>query len=89
MSVDVMGLIFCNIGALLAFGAQLSMGLWRVGVRKGAVGPLVSVGLYRAIAEIQTFVGQGLLILGVLLTTASVLGAVAFALFACTGKYAG
>ncbi len=78
----LIGLALSNVGAMIAFGAQLSMGAsWRVGVRTGAVGPLVSGGLY-VFSRNPTFVGQGLLLLGAFLAAPSLLGLIGAALFA-------
>ena len=50
--------LFAGLGAMVAFAAQMSMGVsWRVGVVGGETGDLVSGGLYR-FSRNPTFVGQ-------------------------------
>ncbi len=52
-------------GALIAMVAQISMGAsWRVGVKDGATGDLVSGGVFR-FSRNPTFVGQFLLLVGI------------------------
>lgn len=58
------GLAVAVIGAMIAFAAQVSMGAsWRVGVKDGELGSLVSGGLYDY-SRNPTFAGQGLLLIG-------------------------
>lgn len=66
---------------MIAFAAQLSMGAsWRVGVQAGAVGALVSNGLYRY-SRNPTFVGQSMLLTGMLLSAPSFLTMAGLVLF--------
>ena len=59
-------------GALIAMVAQISMGAsWRVGVKDGATGDLVSGGVFR-FSRNPTFVGQALLLAGVALAIPAV-----------------
>lgn len=59
-------------GAMLAFAAQVSMGVsWRVGVQADAVGPLVSEGLNR-VSRNPTFLGQLVMLGGLALAIPSV-----------------
>lgn len=66
------GVFFAGLGAMVAFGAQMSMGSsWRVGVVGGETGDLVTGGLYR-FSRNPTFVGQAALLAGVGLAVPSV-----------------
>lgn len=68
-------------GAMLAFAAQVSMGAsWRVGVQEGAVGALVTGGLYD-LSRNPTFLGQLLLLAGVALALPSIVTILAVLLF--------
>ena len=68
-------------GAMLAFAAQMAMGAsWRVGVEEGAVGALVTGGLYD-LSRNPVFLGQLVLLAGVALAIPSVPGAAAVGLF--------
>lgn len=62
---------------MTAFASQMSMGAsWRVGIRQGESGALITGGLFR-LSRNPTFVGQGLLLTGVALAVPSVLTLVA------------
>lgn len=68
----LIGIVIAGLGAMVAFAAQMSMGTsWRVGVAHGAVGDLVSGGLYRY-SRNPTFVGQFALLAGVALAVPAV-----------------
>lgn len=55
----VAGHLIAIAGALLAVAAQAAMGMsWRVGVQAGAIGALVTGGLFD-LSRNPTFVGQG------------------------------
>jgi protein-S-isoprenylcysteine O-methyltransferase Ste14 len=85
-AAGLIGLALCNIGAMLAFAAQLSMGAsWRVGVQAGSVGPLVSGGLYRY-SRNPTFIGQGFLLVGVAAVSLGALTIAAVILFALSAR---
>ncbi len=63
--LGLIGVLVAGLGAMVAFAAQMSMGLsWRVGVVGGETGDLVSGGLYR-FSRNPTFVGQAALLAGV------------------------
>lgn len=65
--LSLVGVLFCAVGAMLAFAAQMSMGAsWRVGVKAGETGALVQGGLFR-FSRNPTFLGQLLLLAGVAL----------------------
>lgn len=69
--LGMIGIFIAGLGAMVAFGAQMSMGTsWRVGVVTGQTGNLVSVGLYR-FSRNPTFAGQAALLAGVALTVPS------------------
>lgn len=75
------GVMLSVAGAMLGFAAQMAMGAsWRVGVSEGAVGALVSGGLY-TISRNPTFVGQGALLAGVACAVPSLPGILAVLLF--------
>ena len=75
------GHLIAVAGAMLAFAAQMVMGAsWRVGVEQGAVGVLVTGGLYD-LSRNPVFVGQLVLLAGVALAIPSVPGAAAVGLF--------
>ncbi|MGL4404674.1 MAG: methyltransferase family protein [Notoacmeibacter sp.] len=82
-----LGHLIAVAGAMLAFAAQVSMGAsWRVGVHDDSVGALVSGGLYD-FSRNPTFVGQGLLLVGMALAVPSIftlLGALLFMVSAHT-----
>lgn len=79
--LGTLGLTFAGTGALIAMVAQLSMGAsWRVGVKEGATGDLVSGGIFK-FSRNPTFVGQFLLLIGVALAIPSLPTAVAPLLF--------
>ncbi len=68
-------------GAMLAWAGQIAMGAsWRVGVAKGAVGELVTEGLYR-LSRNPVFAGQLLLLVGVALAVPAVPTVLAALLF--------
>lgn len=67
----IIGVFIAVAGAMVAFAAQMSMGAsWRVGVRQGESGALVTGGLFR-LSRNPTFVGQGLLLAGMALVIPS------------------
>lgn len=69
--VSLAGLILSVAGAMLAFAAQMSMGAsWRVGVSQGETGALVQGGLFR-FSRNPTFLGQLLLLAGLVLAIPS------------------
>lgn len=69
--VSLAGLILSVAGAMLAFAAQMSMGAsWRVGVSQGETGALVQGGLFR-FSRNPTFLGQLLLLAGLVLALPS------------------
>lgn len=75
------GHLIAVAGAMLAFAAQMAMGAsWRVGVEEGAVGALVTSGLYD-LSRNPVFLGQLVLLAGVALAIPSVPGAAAVGLF--------
>lgn len=79
--LGTLGLTFAGTGALIAMVAQLTMGAsWRVGVKEGATGDLVSGGIFK-FSRNPTFVGQFLLLVGVALAIPSLPTAVAPLLF--------
>lgn len=79
--LGTLGLISAGTGALIAMVAQLTMGAsWRVGVKEGATGDLVSGGIFK-FSRNPTFVGQFLLLVGVALAIPSLPTAVAPLLF--------
>lgn len=79
--LGTLGLTFAGTGALIAMVAQLAMGAsWRVGVKEGATGDLVSGGIFK-FSRNPTFVGQFLLLIGVALAIPSLPTAVAPLLF--------
>lgn len=81
MALAVLGVFMANLGAMIGFAAQLSMGTsWRVGVQAGTVGALVKGGIYR-FSRNPTFLGQGLLLAGLFLTVPSLLTFTGLALF--------
>lgn len=66
---------------MLAFAAQMSMGAsWRVGVTQGDSSALIRHGLFR-LSRNPTFMGQGLLLAGMVFAIPSVPTLVAFFLF--------
>lgn len=83
----LVGLLVAVAGAMLAWGAQVAMGVsWRVGIAEDAVGALVTDGLFR-ISRNPVFTGQLGLLLGVALAVPSLttmIGAVLFWLAART-----
>lgn len=79
--LGTLGLTSAGTGALIAMVAQLTMGAsWRVGVKEGATGDLVSGGIFK-FSRNPTFVGQFLLLVGVALAIPSLPTAVAPLLF--------
>lgn len=75
------GHLLAVAGAMLAVAAQASMGAsWRVGVREGATGALVTGGLFD-LSRNPTFVGQGALLAGVAIALPSVPTVLAVLLF--------
>lgn len=71
-TLGLIGIFIAGFGAMVAFGAQMSMGTcWRVGVVTGQTGSLVSVGLYQ-FSRNPTFVGQFALLAGVALAVPAV-----------------
>lgn len=79
--LGVIGVILAALGAMLAFAAQMSMGVsWRVGVKSGDTGALVQGGLFR-ISRNPTFLGQLILLAGVALAIPSVSTVVAVMAF--------
>lgn len=79
--LGTLGITLAGSGALIAVVAQLSMGAsWRVGVKEGATGDLVSGGIFK-FSRNPTFVGQFLLLIGVALAIPSLPTAVAPLLF--------
>lgn len=86
IGVNVAGIALASIGMAVAFGAQMAMGTsWRVGVRAGSEGPLVTTGLF-GISRNPTFLGQGMLLAGVLLASPSVFTLAGFGLFAAAAS---
>lgn len=80
--VNVAGVAMASLGMAEAFGAQMAMGTsWRIGVRAGSEGPLVTTGLFR-ISRNPTFLGQGILLAGTLLASPSVFTLIGFSVFA-------
>ncbi|WBU64184.1 methyltransferase [Paracoccus aerodenitrificans] len=79
------GIALAAGGAMLAFAAQMSMGVsWRVGVATEETGPFVQSGLFR-ISRNPTFLGQLILLSGVTIAapaSPTILGAVVFYLSA-------
>ncbi len=70
-ALGALGFVVACVGALIAMVAQVSMGAsWRVGVKEGATGDLVSDGIFR-FSRNPTFVGQALLLGGVALAVPS------------------
>ncbi len=62
LMLSSVGAALAATGAMLAFAAQMSMGAsWRVGVKNGETGALVTSGLFR-LSRNPTFVGQGILL---------------------------
>lgn len=62
--LGLMGVVLCAVGAMVALVAQMSMGIsWRVGVKAGETGALVSGGLFR-FSRNPTLLGQLLLLSG-------------------------
>ncbi|MDQ1901949.1 MULTISPECIES: isoprenylcysteine carboxylmethyltransferase family protein [unclassified Paracoccus (in: a-proteobacteria)] len=79
--MGVAGVLLAVTGAMLAFAAQMSMGAsWRVGVRQGESGALVTGGLFR-FSRNPTFVGQAMLLMGIALAIPSLPGLLAVLLF--------
>ena len=69
------------LGAMLARGGQIGMGAsWRVGVAEGALGELVTEGLFR-LSRNPVFTGQLLLLTGVALTVPAIPTVLAVLLF--------
>ncbi len=63
--LSLLGVVLSAVGAMIAFAAQMSMGAsWRVGVKAGETGALMSGGLFR-LSRNPTFLGQLLLLAGV------------------------
>ncbi|ABL68327.1 methyltransferase family protein [Paracoccus denitrificans] len=86
IGVNVAGIAMASIGMAVAFGAQMAMGAsWRIGVRAGSEGPLVTTGLFR-ISRNPTFLGQGILLAGTLLASFSVFTLAGFGLFAAAAS---
>lgn len=82
----IAGAVVAAAGAMLAYAAQMSMGAsWRVGVREGESGALVTGGLFR-LSRNPTFVGQGLLLAGVAMAIPSVPTLLAVPLFASSAS---
>ena len=82
---DILGFALATLGAALALIAQSHMGAsWRVGVPQAddpaAMGDLVTTGLFR-ISRNPTFLGQGMLLLGVALAIPSLPGWIGLFLF--------
>lgn len=70
-ALGAFGFAAAGSGTLIAVVAQVSMGAsWRVGVKMGATGDLVSGGIFR-FSRNPTFVGQFLLLSGVALAVPS------------------
>lgn len=83
-ALGLTGIFIAGLGAMIAFAAQMSMGTsWRVGVARGAVGDLVSGGLYRY-SRNPTFVGQAALLAGVALAVPAIPTILAPVLFLCS-----
>lgn len=86
VGVNVTGVALASIGMTLAFGAQMGMGAsWRIGVQAGSEGPLVTTGLFR-ISRNPTFLGQGILLAGVLLASPSAFTLIGFGFFAAAAS---
>ncbi|WP_107974426.1 methyltransferase family protein [Allosediminivita pacifica] len=82
----VPGHLVAVAGAMLAFAAQMAMGAsWRVGVRSDAVGDLVTGGLY-TLSRNPTFLGQALLLFGVVIALPSFAGLAAAVLFVVSAE---
>lgn len=61
---DLLGHLFCVIGACIAIVSQRYMGAsWRIGAAAGELGPIVETGPF-AISRNPVFVGQALLFIG-------------------------
>ena len=79
--LGLIGVLVAAIGAGIAIAAQMSMGAsWRVGVPADGTGALVQGGLFR-ISRNPTFLGQGLLLIGVVLAIPALPTLLAVALF--------
>ncbi|RDD69648.1 methyltransferase family protein [Paracoccus versutus] len=84
--LQVAGVALAALGMAVAFGAQMAMGAsWRVGLRAGEEGPLVTTGPFR-ISRNPTFLGQFLLLAGVLLASPSAPTLAGLALFAASAS---
>ncbi|WP_449043289.1 methyltransferase family protein [Paracoccus versutus] len=84
--LQVAGVALAALGMAVAFGAQMAMGAsWRVGLRAGEEGPLVTTGPFR-ISRNPTFLGQFLLLAGVMLASPSVPTLAGLALFAASAS---
>jgi protein-S-isoprenylcysteine O-methyltransferase Ste14 len=76
-----LGVALAALGAMLAFAAQMAMGAsWRVGVKEGETGALVRGGLFH-LSRNPTFLGQLVLLIGVVLAIPSMPTLVAAGLF--------
>ena len=70
-TLAITGLALALAGGALALAAQVTMGAsWRVGVKSGASGPLVQIGLFR-LSRNPTFLGQFMLLTGIVATSPS------------------
>lgn len=79
--LSAVGIFVSAVGAMIAFAAQVSMGAsWRVGVKSGALGALISGGLYDY-SRNPTFCGQALLLIGTAAAAPSIATFLAAVLF--------
>lgn len=75
---DIPGHFLAIMGAMLAYAGQIAMGAsWRVGVAEGAMGDLLTGGLYQ-ISRNPVFAGQLLLLAGVALAVPTVMAVLLF-----------